>query len=100
MNKNLEFKVDGDFTYGIANPEKLPGYVLNNGLDDKINLNSLRVMGKKYLKRDKSGKIIHGPRERVYEISKTLAEVERNYGANDETINKFTEEFYNIITNL
>lgn len=98
--QDLEFRVDGDFTYGIANPENLPDYVLEDDFESRLHLNALRVMGKKYLKRDESGNIIQSPRERVYNITRTMAEVERQYGASDEEIDQYTKEFYQIISNL
>jgi ribonucleoside-diphosphate reductase alpha chain len=99
MEKNdLEFRVENGIVTGLANPERLPGYVLNDDFDKRLSRNALSVMAKKYLKRDRGGNIIQGPRERIYDIARTMAEVERQYGRSDEEVDMFTRQFYEMIS--
>ncbi len=79
---------------------KLPNYVKNDNLEERLSDNSKWTLEQKYLKRDNEGKIIEGPKERLYTISKTIAEIDSQYGGSAKNIGKITENFYNSMTSL
>lgn len=78
--------------------EKLiPEYVGKGKFIESLTENQIYALEKKYLLRDENGNIIETPAEAIYRIAKTMAEVERNYGASEEDVKNFTREFYEII---
>ena len=76
---------------------RLPEYVEKRSLEDKFSTNGVYALEKKYLLRDQDGKITERPVEAMHRMARTMAEVERNYGANDSQVESFTREFFDII---
>ncbi len=63
--------------------------------------NALRVVAGRYLKRDgKTGKIIESPEDMLNRVSKSLAEVEKIYNKDKDSIKKIEEEFRSILYSL
>ena len=70
-------------------------------MEEKLNLsqNAIKVLEKRYLKRDKNGVPTETPRDLFMRVASTLAEADRQFGATDSEIKETTKEFYNFITN-
>jgi len=66
----------------------------------KLSENALKVLERRYLKRDENGKIIESPEELFRRVARTIASADRLYGKKDSEIKKTEEEFCNIMTNL
>ena len=79
---------------------KLPNYVRNDNLEERLSSNSKWTLEQKYLKRDNEGSIIQGPKERLYTISKTIADIDSQYGNSEKDIEKVAKTFYGSMTNL
>ncbi|MBT3395169.1 adenosylcobalamin-dependent ribonucleoside-diphosphate reductase [archaeon] len=79
---------------------KLPNYVNQDNLEERLSDNSKWTLEQKYLKRNGEGKIVEGPKERLYTIANTIATIDSSYGHSEEEIGKVTENFYNAMTNL
>ena len=63
--------------------------------------NALRVVAGRYLKRDAiTGKIIESPEDMFNRVAKSLAEVEKLYGKDKESIKKIEEQFKEILYNF
>ena len=77
----------------------LPSYVDSSKLERILGKNSLFVLEKKYLLRDDKGTLAETPAEAIYRMSKTMANVERQYEKSDEEVYQFTKQFYDIISN-
>lgn len=77
--------------------EKLPDYVLNDNLESRFSKNAFWTAEKKYLARNPAGEIIESLPERIYGISRAMAEVEERYGKGQEEIDGLTKQFYNMI---
>ena len=75
-----------------------PDYINRGKLEQSLSENQLYALEKKYLGRDDDGNVTETPGEAIYRIAKTMAEVEMRYGADDKQIEKFTKEFYSIIS--
>src|SRR4030042_4082191 len=72
------------------------------GVEDdlKLPLNSIIVLERRYLRKDDNGKIIETPRQMFERVARTMAEVERQYGKDDQTIREIEKEFLNMMINL
>lgn len=77
----------------------LPDYVNTGRLEQTLGENQVYALRKKYLKRNELGEIIESPAEAIYRMAYTMASIEKDYGKTNEEINKFTKEFYDIISN-
>ncbi len=70
-------------------------------VEDKLNLseNSIKVLEKRYLKRDKEGNCTETPADMFRRVAKTIAEGDLKFGKSQSDVEKLTERFYDAITN-
>jgi ribonucleoside-diphosphate reductase alpha chain len=68
--------------------------------DPKLSENALRVLEKRYLKKDDQGRVIETPRELFARVAWNLAQAERNYGADKAQVEETARRFYRIMANL
>jgi ribonucleoside-diphosphate reductase alpha chain len=68
----------------------------------KVNLtvNSIKVLERRYLKKDKDGKVDETPEELFWRVAKVIASADKNYGATESETKKTTEGFYDMMANL
>jgi ribonucleoside-diphosphate reductase alpha chain len=69
-----------------------------NGLG--LTQNALKVLEKRYLKKDEEGNIVETPEEMFKRISSFVASADAGYGKTPEDVAKTEEEFYEMITSL
>jgi ribonucleoside-diphosphate reductase alpha chain len=62
--------------------------------------NSMKVLERRYLKKDESGRVIEKPEELFFRVAKVVAEPDKNHGATDQEVEKTTEEFYRMMAKL
>src|SRR4030042_191736 len=62
--------------------------------------NALKVLGKRYLKKDEAGKVVETPEELFRRVAKTVAAADANYGASEKDKENLEEEFYGMLTSL
>jgi ribonucleoside-diphosphate reductase alpha chain len=74
-----------------------PEYVKNSVFENSLNQNQTFPLVKKYLMRDDDGNITEKPGEALYRMSRTMAEVETQYGKTPEQVDQYTKEFFNIM---
>ena len=69
--------------------------------DKKIHLseNAIKVLEKRYLKRDASGKCIEGPADMFRRVADTIASGDLQFGATQSDVDKLSDRFYDAITN-
>lgn len=60
--------------------------------------NAIRVLEKRYLKRDKDGKCIETPDDMFRRVSDTIAAADFEYGKSDAQVKELSEKFYKVIT--
>src|SRR5712692_2117497 len=68
--------------------------------DPKLSENALRVLQKRYLKKDDKGRVIETPKELFARVAWNLAQAERNYGATDGQVEEVARRFFRIISSL
>src|SRR5713101_9592698 len=68
--------------------------------DPKLSENALRVLQKRYLKKDDKWKVIETPRELFARVAWNLAQAERNYGADEAQVEETARRFFRIISSL
>src|SRR5438128_9532129 len=68
--------------------------------DPKLSENAVRVLQKRYLKKDDKGRVIETPKELFARVAWNLAQAERNYGASEAQVEETARRFYRIIANL
>jgi ribonucleoside-diphosphate reductase alpha chain len=66
----------------------------------KLSENALKVLERRYLKKDAQGKIIETPEEMFRRVAKSIAEAEKLYHKSDEETVKLEEAFYRIMSSL
>src|SRR2546428_9078434 len=62
--------------------------------------NAVRVLEKRYLKKDETGKVTEPPRELFWRVSWTLAQAYRLYGATEEQVIERARPFYRMLAAL
>src|SRR5213596_1579466 len=68
--------------------------------DPKLSENALRVLQKRYLKKDDKGHVIETPKELFARVAWNLAQAERNYGATEAQVEETARRFFRIISSL
>src|SRR5437016_10529716 len=68
--------------------------------DPKLSENALRVLQKRYLKKDDTGRVIETPKELFARVAWNLAQAERNYGATEAQVEETARKFFRIISSL
>ncbi|OGX36504.1 MAG: ribonucleoside-diphosphate reductase, adenosylcobalamin-dependent [Omnitrophica WOR_2 bacterium RIFCSPHIGHO2_02_FULL_50_17] len=69
-------------------------------MNQGISQNALKVLERRYLKKDDDGRVAETPEELFRRVAKTIAAVEGDYGADPKTIQRYEEEFFQIISRL
>jgi ribonucleoside-diphosphate reductase alpha chain len=65
----------------------------------KLSQNALRVLERRYLKKDKQGKVIETPEEMFRRVAQAIASAELNYDSKADT-KTWEEEFYRLMAGL
>ena len=70
--------------------------------EDELNLseNALKVLEKRYLKRDENGNCTETPKDMFMRVAGTIASAELKYGKTQDEVQKIAEKFYSCITHL
>ncbi len=68
----------------------------------KIDLtpSALKVLEKRYLKRDENGRVVESPEELFRRVAKAVALVELNHGKSEAEVGYIEEKFYNLMASL
>ncbi|MFA5088537.1 MAG: vitamin B12-dependent ribonucleotide reductase [Candidatus Omnitrophota bacterium] len=66
----------------------------------KISDNALKVLERRYLKKDENGRLIESPEEMFRRVARSIAEVDLQYGMSARTIRETEEAFYAMMTTL
>ncbi len=75
---------------------------LGEEVSEKLNLaeNAVKVLEKRYLKRDKEGKCVETPADMFNRVASSIANAELKYGKSQIEADNLSQKFYEAITNL
>jgi len=65
-----------------------------------VSNNALVVLKRRYLIKDKEGRVIETPKELFIRVAKFIAEADRNYGASDEQVDATAQSFFDVMAGL
>ncbi len=65
-----------------------------------MTVNSIKVLERRYLKKDKNGKVEETPEQLFWRVAEVISSADKNYGATESEIKKATEEFYEMMAKL
>ncbi len=85
---------------GGSDETVLPGYVDEEKLVHRLGEEGIRRLASRYLNRDNTGRLNETVGERLYKVARSTAEVERDYGADEASIDDLTEAFYRLLGSL
>lgn len=66
----------------------------------KLSDNSLRVLEKRYLKKDEKGKVVETPQELFARVARAIASADKIFKKSDEEVKKLERDFSGMMTNL
>lgn len=66
-------------------------------IEPKLTPIAREILKRRYLIKDENGEPVETPKDMFLRVAKTIAEVERDYGADDDTINDLTAKFYEMM---
>ena len=62
--------------------------------------NAIVVLRKRYLKKNNQGKVSETPQELLERVSRAIAQVEAQYGADEKRLKEVRDDFYSMMSNL
>lgn len=71
---------------------------LSTGLN--LSQNALKVLEKRYLKKDVIGKVVETPEELFRRVARTVASADLNYNTSEKDVENLQDAFYEMITSL
>ncbi|MCM8796104.1 MAG: TSCPD domain-containing protein [Candidatus Omnitrophica bacterium] len=69
-------------------------------MEIKLSANALRVLEKRYLRKDEDGKVIETPEEMFRRVAKTVAQADKNYGKTENAVLDLEESFFALMASL
>lgn len=66
----------------------------------KLSDNALKVLEKRYLKKDSQGKVIETPEEMFRRVAEAIALADKTYGKSEKEVKEIEEAFYRMMTEL
>jgi ribonucleoside-diphosphate reductase alpha chain len=84
----------------ILRGEKMSRKRINRNEKISLTTNSIKVLERRYLKKDQNGKVAETPEELFWRVAEVISSVDKNYGAKESEIDKTKEEFYEMMANL
>ncbi len=66
----------------------------------KLSPNAVKVLERRYLRKDQEGKLIETPEEMFIRVASAIAQADKQYGKTEQDVKKLQESFFEIMTNL
>ena len=63
----------------------------------RLSENALKVLQRRYLRKDEEGRIVETPDEMFHRVADAIASAELLYGASEAEVKKLREQFYEIM---
>ncbi len=84
----------------IRIPESPLAEIFSREPDPKLTDNAIRVLEKRYLKKDDTGRVFETPKELFARVAWNLAQAERAYGADEPKVREAAIRFYRMMADL
>jgi ribonucleoside-diphosphate reductase alpha chain len=72
----------------------------DRAIDETLSPNSLKVLRKRYLKKDDDGNPVENPSDMFARVAENIASAEARYGATPEQVEEVAHDFYQLMTSL
>jgi ribonucleoside-diphosphate reductase alpha chain len=72
----------------------------SRAIDEILTPNSLKVLQKRYLRKDDEGNVVEKPSDMFVRVAENIAAAERNWGADDARVAEVAADFYELTTSL
>lgn len=72
----------------------------SRAIDDLLTPNSLKVLQKRYLRKDEEGNALENPSDMFIRVAENIASAERVWGADDARVAEVAKDFYDLMTSL
>ncbi len=82
----------------MAETRGAKGY--SRAIDEILSANALKVLQKRYLRKDEGGNAIENPSDMFLRVAENIAAAERSWGADDARVAEVTADFYELMTSL
>lgn len=69
-------------------------------IDEVLSVNSLKVLHKRYLKKDAEGNPVEKPSDMFIRVAENIASAESRYGADADAVLETAQDFYELMTSL
>ena len=73
---------------------------MSRAIDEILSPNSLKVLQKRYLKKDEDGNPVEKPSDMFMRVAENIAAAEKAWGATDAEVAEVSEDFYELMTSL
>ncbi|MEW6413324.1 MAG: vitamin B12-dependent ribonucleotide reductase [Candidatus Zixiibacteriota bacterium] len=73
---------------------------MNEYRDVQVSSNAMEVLKRRYLLRDKQGRVIESPKDMFLRVANYIAEADRLYGADENRVEKTARKFYEMMAAL
>ena len=80
--------------------DKENSYVTGSSKEPALSENAIKVLERRYLKKDDKGKILETPRQMVQRVAKAIAVAERSYGVTGDELQGIEKKFYDMIASM
>ena len=74
--------------------------IAGSSREPALSENAIKVLERRYLKKDDKGKILETPRQMVQRVAEAIAGAERNYGVTGEELQGIEKKFYDMIASM
>ncbi len=72
----------------------------SRAIDEILTPNSLKVLQKRYLRKDEEGNAIENPSDMLVRVAENIASAERVWGGDDAKVAEVAQDFYELMTSL
>ena len=96
IEKMIEAKL---MEYGLTKPAPIhldQSIFVKDGL--QLSDNARTVLRRRYLRKDRKGKVIESPEKMFRRVARFIAEAEKNYGGDEKRVREVEETFHRIMT--
>jgi ribonucleoside-diphosphate reductase alpha chain len=75
-------------------------YVTGSSKELALSENAVKVLERRYLKKDDKGKILETPRQMMQRVAKAIAVAERSYGVTGDELQGIEKKFYDMMASM